>query len=69
MIPEPEAIIQDLEAAMKGPAPDRSLPALLMRTLKELQKLRDQQREVEMETHQHMWNAIHKIAAASGVEI
>lgn len=69
MIPEIESIIQDLEAALKGPDPDRSLPHLLLRTLRELKALRDQQRAVEIDTHQHMWNAIHKIADANGVSL
>lgn len=69
MIPELEAIIVDLEAAMKGPAPERTLPALMMRALRELQRVRDQQRAVEDDVHQHMWNAIHKIAGAAGVKI
>lgn len=69
MIPELEAIIVDLEAAMKGPAPERTLPALMMRALRELQRVRDQQRSVEDDAIQHMWNAIHKIAGATGVKI
>ena len=69
MIPELESIIQDLEAAMKGPSPERALPGLMMRALRELQRVRDQQQAVESDTHQHMWNAIHKIAASNNVEI
>jgi predicted nucleic acid-binding Zn ribbon protein len=69
MIPELEAIIKDLEDAMRGPCPERTLPKLLVRTLRELQQLRDAQARVEADTHQHLWNAIHKIADANGVAI
>lgn len=69
MIPELEAIIVDLESAMKGPAPERLLPSIVMRLSREVQRLRDRQNDVDRDVHQHMWNAINKIADANGVVI
>lgn len=67
MIPELEAIVQDLEAAMKGPSPERSLPLIVRRLTREVQLLRDRQNNDDHETH--MWAAIHKIAAAANVSL
>lgn len=63
MIPELDAIINDLEAAMRGPALEQALPDLLRRSLLEMQRLRDHVHAVDNSQHR-AWNAIHKLASA-----
>ncbi len=68
MIPEIQSIIQDLEAHLKGGG-ENEIGDLLMRTVRELESIEEQIRKIQMDDYQHMWNAIHKIAAATDTNI